>query len=352
VYDKNVRGVCMATIRVPQQIATISEAVQVAGAGDTIKVSQGIYNEAVNIPIDKDKLRIIGDPCCKPVLVGLCFNEDSAGFTINSNAVCISNFCIKGGYGYGIDIFAKDCTINDCKILKNTFDGIRSSSESTGLLVNGTECLQNGANGILSQGANSCIICCEFCKNVENGITITGYNTIILKCKSHYNLGNGVRITSDLNSIIENKIICNRLSGVKSTGNVNFFYNNIIKNNGNDAIDMENTSINSVVINCMECNGGDAVDIEDGDTNRVIFNKIICNHGNGVVIGDDGTNNFIDDNKFIQNNKAGVLLRMNSVDNAIRDNFFDCNDPNINAYPPANTENVFDGNVKVNTCKC
>ncbi|MCM1992280.1 right-handed parallel beta-helix repeat-containing protein [Oceanirhabdus seepicola] len=345
----------MSIIRVPLDVPTINDAVFLSEAGDTIIVCPGVYRESVTIPDNKPKLRIKGTPKSKPILEGVCFDGGESGFNVEANGVYISNFIIKGGYTNGIEISGKDCTIDDCEI-RNCLFGILVTEESEGgNLFNCVKCCGNKGDGITINGDNSCIIECTCEKNGNYGLIISGGNTLVLNCNMSFNLNTGIQIEKDTGRCLFNLIIgctikCNLNDGIRSRLGRTFILNNCVARNRSDGIDIKDTDLNSVVKNKIEYNCRDGVDIDDGMLNKVIFNKVICNVGNGVAIGDDGTENFVDDNVFITNNKAGVLLLKDSVDNAVRDNFFECNDPNISAYPPADENNVFDGNVKVNNC--
>lgn len=345
----------MSIIRVPQDVPTINDAVFLSDPAGTIIVSNGIYRESVIIPEDKPKLRIKGDPQCKPILEGVCYEGGEAGFDINTDGVYISNFIIRGGYTYGIRINGRDCSVDNCQI-SNCLSGIFVSEASDGgQLFNCVSCCGNQGDGMTVNGDNSCIIDCTLERNGNNGLLISGGNTLVLNCKICFNFNNGIEIENSIrrclfNLIVSCNIISNLNNGIKSYPGRTFILTNCIKRNGNDAIDVQDTDLNSIVKNQIEYNLGDGVDIDDGMLNKVVFNRVICNFGNGVAIGNDGTENFVDDNVFITNNKAGVLLLRESTDNAVRDNFFECNDPNISAYPPADQNNVFDGNVKCRQC--
>lgn len=345
----------MSIIRVPQDIATINDAVYLSDPGGTILVSNGIYRESVVIPDNKPKLRIKGDPQCMPVLEGICYEGGEAGFDVNADGVYIRNFIIRGGYTYGIRINGRDCSVDNCQI-SNCFSGVFVSPCSDGgQLFNCVTCCGNEQDGMTVDGDNSCIIECTFERNGRNGLLISGGNTLVLNCRSCFNLNNGIEIENNcgrclFNLVIGSTITCNVGNGIKSYPGRTIILNNTIARNAVDAIDVQDTDLNSIIKNRIEYNLGDAVDIDDGMLNKVVFNTVVCNFGNGVAIGNDGTENFVDDNVFITNNKAGVLLLRESVDNAVRDNFFECNDPNISAYPPADQNNVFDGNTKVRQC--
>lgn len=345
----------MSIIRVPQDVPTINDAVFLSDPNGTIIVCPGVYRESVRIPRSKNRLRIKGDPNCKPILEGVCYEGGEAGFDINTDGVYISNFVIKGGYTYGVRINGRDCSVDGCEIY-DCLSGVFVSEESEGgHLFNCVKCCGNQRNGMTVDGDNCCIIECTLERNGNNGLQIRGGNTLVLNCCINFNLNNGIEIDEDMgqclfNLIIGSTITCNLNNGIQSSLGRTFILNNCISRNGGDAVDVKDTDFNSIIKNKIEYNLGDGVDIDDGMLNKVVFNRMICNFGNGVAIGNDGTENFVDDNVFITNNKAGVLLMRESTDNAVRDNFFECNDPNISAYPPADENNVFDGNLKVNNC--
>lgn len=81
--------------------ATIKYAIEQAQAGDTIRVSSGEYDEAVEIPADKEGLKLLGANAGKSAGLGgteRTAESHVAGFTIAADNVTIDGFQIDDGH--------------------------------------------------------------------------------------------------------------------------------------------------------------------------------------------------------------------------------------------------------------
>ena len=86
---------------VPDEYATIQEAVNAAGPGDTIEVEAGTYTELVTVPAGKDGLVLLGPNAELPAGCSAADRVDEAvltgGFVLVSANVTIQGFTIEDG---------------------------------------------------------------------------------------------------------------------------------------------------------------------------------------------------------------------------------------------------------------
>ena len=148
-----------ATIYVPDDYATIQEAVDNASAGDTIIVRDGVYTE--NIEVDKP-LTLISENGSENCIVRAADTHDPV-FYVAADRVNISGFTIKGGYN-GIRLgLAENCCITNNNVSGNRC-GIRLAC-SSGNVVRGNTVSENERDGICLE---------DSCGNVVSENTVSG----------------------------------------------------------------------------------------------------------------------------------------------------------------------------------
>ena len=105
-------------IRVPQDYATIQEAINAAVSGETVTVASGVYHE--HIGIDKP-LTIVGESCDTTIIDGS--GERRLIVIIKASQVRLSGFTIRNGCG-GVELeYSSNSTIAG-NIITNTMDGL------------------------------------------------------------------------------------------------------------------------------------------------------------------------------------------------------------------------------------
>jgi parallel beta-helix repeat protein len=116
-----------ATVRiVPDQYATIQEAVDAASAGDTVLVRAGTYNEAVRIVPGKEGLVVQGEGMGRTILDG------------------------NGEHSRGIRVTADDVTVRDLTLQHYQYSGTYFE-EVDGFLMERLEAIDNGEYGLFAK---------------------------------------------------------------------------------------------------------------------------------------------------------------------------------------------------------
>ncbi len=90
----------LGALRVPEDFATVQEAVDAAAEGDLILIGPGVYNESV--VVETDSLVIRGTDRNEVILDGEHREELANGFIVFSNGVAIENLTVRNYYSNGI----------------------------------------------------------------------------------------------------------------------------------------------------------------------------------------------------------------------------------------------------------
>jgi pectinesterase len=112
-------AVFAATRSVPSQYSTIQAAVNAAGAGDTINIANGTYNEVVTIPSSKTNLRLIG---ASQTGVKIQSGQNQTTITVNGTDITFSTMSIINTYlsgsttSHAVRVNSKRVQFNRCYI--------------------------------------------------------------------------------------------------------------------------------------------------------------------------------------------------------------------------------------------
>ena len=260
------------TIVVPDDYATIQEAVGHAADGDTVLVKKGIYSVDENSTIVISKtLSLMGEDPANTVILGASstYYENGIAIRLAAPNITVSRFTITNfRVAIAIVNYNAEPYPSGCKIINNN--------------------IVNNAEGIRPQRNNLLI--------AENNITknnggITGYNTenVVVTRNNISENAYGVNIGICRNIIVsENQISCN-------TGGLNLYYY------GPHLVYGNNITNNSWGIRFAEGCGNATVygnNITQNDVGVVLLN--FPNAGDVVV---SGVGNTVFDNRLINNTK-------------------------------------------------
>lgn len=107
---------------------TVTAAVAVAKAGDTISIAPGVYNENITVPSGLDGLRIIGTAAA----IIDAESGGGVGITVVSNGVLLLGFTLRNGKSDGIVVTGSGLTMSFLKVLGPDGDCIRFSGAGAG----------------------------------------------------------------------------------------------------------------------------------------------------------------------------------------------------------------------------
>ncbi|MDH5481536.1 MAG: hypothetical protein OEY22_01460 [Candidatus Bathyarchaeota archaeon] len=167
VVSENV--VVRTKLRVPQDYATIQEAIDTAVAGETIVVAPGIYHE--HIGIDK-RLTLAGEDCNTTIIDGN--GENKVIITINVGNVKLTGFTIRNGAG-GILLEYSNNSVIEGNIVTGTMDGISLIFSSNNTII--SNMIKENRRGLfLGESINNTLYWNSFVNNTEQAATMNSLN--------------------------------------------------------------------------------------------------------------------------------------------------------------------------------
>ncbi len=216
------------TIVVPDDYATIEDAVTNAVQGDTVFVKKGTYHETLKI---EKSISLVGEDRDTTIIVGTLKGGVKVPLTIRQNNVTATGFTLREGYA-GVQLHGNFCKISGNRII-NTDHGIRLSSGShNNVSANLVESIKY--SGITLAIATSNFIQKNEFTSSGSGIDVSqsSHNNTISENNVDANTHIGIRISeSDNNTLFGNNITnCGIGAGINKANNNIFSYNNFVDN--------------------------------------------------------------------------------------------------------------------------
>ena len=291
-------------------VPTIQQAIEVAHAGDTIKIMPGTYKEAVSfkknltlsgsganvthLEYDRERLVVSTNDVKQGTIQGLTIKytgkgQRSAIWFFRSN-ILLENCVVSGGFYAGIYITANsNVTIRNCRVVKNRRIGIN----------------------IANSTAN--IVGCGITQNEHHGLKLSKcWNTIIAKNQISQNKWNGIYISDG----VPMKDIA------KSTATIR---HNTIQDNKLNGIHVELAKSVKIHQNTVQNHLGSGVKLE-AVTGDLFLNVVTDNRQNGIVIRH--SSQVLVDHSTIASQQIGLLLE-NSDNLTIQNNIIAFNSTGI-----------------------
>jgi parallel beta-helix repeat protein len=222
------------TLIVPNEYATIAEAVVNASPGDTVFVKNGVYYE--NVLIDKSLL-VVGEDSENTVVIGEGDVNEGNVFTLAAANVTVEGFTVKSvdysaakQYANGVNIRADNCTVRGNNIL-NTFWGVLCPIQSYTLITE-NNITDNLKEGIRFYGGSFNTISRNFIAgNKASGIAIEGYSNMISR-NTFKNNTRAIGLGSSYSVVFANDISDHTESGIYFVGSNNTVAANQISDSG------------------------------------------------------------------------------------------------------------------------
>lgn len=337
-----------ATLRVPQDHATVQAAIDAALPGDVVLISGGPYAETVVID-GRDEITLKGKG--KPSIGGVA--TDVLTIRGGSTEILLDGLVIENSPEDGVLVKdSTDITIRRCEV-RNVDDGIRLES-STRVLVEKNRLENIGNDAIDMDDAGDTVppnVDCRILKNRisnsdEDGITLNGSGHWV--GKNRIELISDQAIEADPNSfgILIEKNRVERVDGtaMEIDGSAHTIAKNRVKDGGNDGIKVR-AGDSLVEKNRVDDVDEDGIDIE-GPDNDVIKNKVRKANEDGIEVGneteEDATGNRFEKNNVTQSGDNGFKVSDGANEfvknKASKSSGFDLLDES------GTTTNVYDGN--------
>jgi hypothetical protein len=269
-------------LRVPEQFASITQAMTAAKPGDTILVQSGEYHESVTVPTAKSSIRILAEG--QVILQGE--GRLPSAFVIQGNHIEIQGFTIREYIRSGIQISG----VFGCRLIRNTI-------EET-LLGNGIRLLAGSFGNLIRNN--------RIAKSRMDAVDLRGKNNYFVNNDIVDNRGLGIHLRALGNYVIQNRITHNDKGGIVDRSGLNLIYKNEVSHNGFEGIH-ETSGFGGAAIpaNSIAHNerSGIRLDIRD---NIILDNSIINNGKSGILA--DGKRNVLQENVIAGNPDSGVKL--------------------------------------------
>jgi nitrous oxidase accessory protein len=331
-----------STIVVPDDYATIQEAIDNASYNNVILVKNGEYSGSVVI---NKSITLVGEDNEKSIILG-DWSLNGTVVLVLHDEVFVENLTMKAVYnsgtsGRGVHLLdVKNCQISNCVFqcgigvwLYEANNNIVKNNKISGVGIS----LPTNAGVKLQHSTNNTII-----ENMINGYV--------------YGYGIFLDISSE-NDLIENQISNNYYEVLIKESNRNSINENIISTsisifiNPSDqsmlesyGIRLQDSSDNTIIGNSVKCPKGIRI-LLSSENNSIENNFISDCRYNGIEFVEDGNYNQVKANTII-NNGVGVNF-WNSTNNIVYNNNFINNEAPISIYSP-NDSNSFDNGTMGN----
>jgi len=158
-------------IRVPQDYATIQEAIDAAVSGETITVASGVYHE--HIGVDKP-LTLRGEGCNTTIIDG--DEEKRVIVLIRSGQVELSGFTIRNGAGGIVLEYSNNSVISD-SIIINAMNGLSLVFSHNNTITSNT--IKDSRTGLfLGSSSSNLVYHNNFINNTQQAKTMDSQNTL------------------------------------------------------------------------------------------------------------------------------------------------------------------------------
>ena len=191
------------TIVVPDDYATIDEAIGNATVGDTIFVKKGVYPETLHI--DKS-VSLVGEDRDTTIIEGVLRNGVKVPLTIRQNNVSVSGFTLQNGYA-GIQLNGNFCSVTGNKIRNADFGIMMSFCSQNNISGNIVESVKYSAIKLAIASAN--LIEKNQVSSSDMGIEVSqsSHNNAISENNVHSMAHQGISVSySDNNLIVGNSV--------------------------------------------------------------------------------------------------------------------------------------------------
>jgi len=259
---------------VDQPFCTISAAVTLVVAGQTVQVASGTYSEQVTVPVSGTSTAPITFTAAPGATVTVTGKVN--GFAVSSKSwITISGFTVTNTSGNGIyisgsshiTVTGNNVSYSGQPLSGYTKSGIALSNSSDSLVSNNTADHNTYAGIELKNGSTR--------DEVKDNVTFSN-------ARQYERAAPGIRLTGSPGNVVDGNITHNNEdSGIEcySGANDTLIYNNVSYNNGDHGIDDYVTTGQRIFANTVYKNVTAGINVEGGSTGATLANNISVDNG-------------------------------------------------------------------------
>jgi parallel beta-helix repeat protein len=318
----NVSAIQDRIVVVPDDFATIQEAINNAADGDTVFVKAGTYYEHVVV---NKMISLTGENCATTIVDG---NWTGVTIDVTRNGVIVSGFTVERSgsfYWENAGILLgniENCSISENILTENSFAGLELNY-SRGCSVSGNTIVRNGGVGItLVGGSLNDLSRNNFLENGWSALTLidnANNNTVSENSMTSNNLavtGHCINLYRSSNNLIHDNIIMGDDNGIRLEywSNFNAISQNNITDNTQTGVSVENNADNNTISGNMISGSRFGIAVNGSIYAEICSNMIAHNYGSGWDAGirlDSAGYTLIHENEITDNWK-GILLTASS----------------------------------------
>jgi parallel beta-helix repeat protein len=287
---------------------TIQQGIDAAAPGDIVKISPGVYFEALSV-LGKDGIQIVGTSKLTTILdpspyadIGFAGGD---GITVLSRRVTIKSLTIRNGDGRGIHVLGPEVLIQGVNIDGANGEAIHVRNASWNATIRQSE-IHNTFGGIDSAGFGT----------VAQGNLITGTTA-------------GIGFLGDGGQAIGNTIV-NGVSGITAFGDGSLLRNNVVRHQRDTAIfvrgrapTVQGNTIDGaevgIQVDCTDCFGGSVA--SNSVTDALSFGILASADNFGLVVE---RNTLLRTGRGLSINGVGISASRNKATDVGLDLFGHC----------------------------
>nr|WP_321498082.1 PGF-pre-PGF domain-containing protein [uncultured Methanolobus sp.] len=267
---------------------TIQAAVNAAYEGDTIVVTDGTYNE--NVDVDKS-VTIRSQNGAESTIIQALSASDNV-FSVTANNVTINGFTVTGATDMpyaGINLEGNsNCTIIN-NIASNNKYGIYLYISENNTLTNNTAS-SNDNDGIFMRLSSNNTLINNICRNNWDGINLLDSENNTLTNNTGNDSHNGICISSSTYNTLTGNVVGNDTYGIYMYNSTyNTLTGNVAEDNDHYSIYMQESTYNTLTGNVADdANNGIYMSYS---TYNTLTNNTASNNSYGIYLGYSSSNN-------------------------------------------------------------
>jgi parallel beta-helix repeat protein len=257
--------------------AVINEVVVSGCTGNNIEVVDGadiLIQAAVTQHATAAGLRL--GNCATVSIHGISSkNNGTDGVLIDNSVGSIlegSNVSFNGGYGAQVTGTSNSLTFTDCITRSNVSGGLKTTANTSAILLNSCLVINNGGAGVSFAGSGDLCNDCIIHDNSGDGV-VASAECVIDGNHIYDNGGKGIDVTTGDDFLITSNVVnSNTAEGIKITKHQGIIFSNRVSSNGGKGIEVVAGATDNILTN-NNAKGNTGTDLDDQGTSTTKANN-------------------------------------------------------------------------------